>query len=117
MWMSIGIGVALFALLARATRRLRPDDGEAAAIALRVLGGAGLAALAGVALDASRLAAAVAALAAAALVVDPRLLVRAVSDRLGRHSSPVTPFQNATSPGNLLRASRVPAGTTRPRSG
>lgn len=96
MWMSIGIAVAWFVLLGRVTRRLRPGGAEAAAIALRVLGGAGLAALAGLALDASRVAAVVAAVAATALVVDPRLLVRAVSDRVGRRSPTVTPSQNAT---------------------
>ena len=96
MWMSIGIGVASFALLSRATRRLRPAGAEAAATALRVLGGAGLAALAGLALDTSLVAAAVAVVAATALIADPRVLVRAVTNRLGHHSSSATPFQNAT---------------------
>ena len=97
MWMSIGIGVASFAALSRVTRRLRPAGACVAATALRVLGGAGLAALAGLALDASLVAAAVAATASAALIVDVRILVRAVMDRIvGRHSSRATPFQNAT---------------------
>ena len=97
MWMSIGIGVASFAALSRVTRRLRPVGAGAAATALRVLGGAGLAALAGLALDASLVAAAIAATASTALIVDVRLLVRAVTDRVaGRHASTATPFQNAT---------------------
>jgi hypothetical protein len=97
MWMSIGIGVASFAVLSRMTRRLRPAGVDVAAGALRVLGGAGLAALAGLALDGSPVASAVAAVAATALIVDVRLLGRAVASRVaGRHASTVTPFRNAT---------------------
>jgi len=96
-WMSIGIGVASFVALALMTRRLRPVGADASATALRVLGGGGLAALAGLAMDGSPAAAAVAAVAATALIVDVRLLGRAVTGRVrARHASTVTPFQNAT---------------------
>lgn len=96
-WMSIGIGVASFAVLSRMTRRLRPVDADAASTALRLLGGAGLAALAGLAMDASLVAASLAAIATIALIVDVRRLGRIVTDRgWRRHASTVTPFQNAT---------------------
>lgn len=95
-WLSIGIGIASFALLWRACRRWRRGGAEAAELTLRVLGGAGLAALAGLSLGASFAAAGVAAAAAVALVIDVRVVVGAVTARLRRHASTVTPFQNAT---------------------
>ena len=95
-WLSIGIGVASFALVWRACRRWRRGGTEAAEVTLRVLGGAGLAGLAGLSLDASFVAAGVAAVAAVALVIDVRVVAGAVTARLRRHASTVTPFQNAT---------------------
>lgn len=95
-WLSIGIGVASFALLWRACRRWRRGGTEAAEVALRVVGGAGLAVLAGLSLDASFVAAGVAAAAAAALAIDVRGVAGAVTARLRRHASTATPFQNAT---------------------
>lgn len=95
-WLSIGIGVASYALLWRACRRWRHGGIEAGEVSLRVLGGAGLAGLAGLSLDASLLAAGVAAVAALALAIDVRVVAGAVTARLRRHDSTVTPFQNAT---------------------
>ena len=95
-WLSIGIGVASFALLWRVCRRWRRGGIEAAEVTLRVLGGAGLAGLAGLSLDTSIVAAGVATVAALALVIDIRVVTGAVTARLRRHASAVTPFHNAT---------------------
>jgi NO-binding membrane sensor protein with MHYT domain len=95
-WLSIGIGVASFALLWRVCRRWRRDGTEAAEVALRALGGAGLAGLAALSLDASVVAAAVAAVAAVVLAIDVRGVAWTLTARVRRHASTATPFHNAT---------------------
>lgn len=95
-WLSIGIGVASFALVWRACRRWRRGGVEAAEVALRLLGGAGLAGLAALASAASVVAAALATVAAFALVIDRRVVTGAVTARLRRRAATVAPFRNAT---------------------
>jgi hypothetical protein len=95
-WFCIGIGVASFALLWRVCRRWRRGGIDAAEVALRAIGGAGLAGLAALSLGASIFAVAIAAVVAVALAIDLRVVARAFTARIRRHASTVAPFQNAT---------------------